>query len=43
MKPRFRKLSDALEYIENRLPLLRERAMWQDMLQRDLDNGGGWD
>ena len=42
-KPRFPGLRAALAFIRDELPLLRERTLWQDMQQRDLDNGGGWD
>ena len=42
-KPRFHSLAQALDWIEREHTILKERRIWQDMLQADLDNGGGWD
>lgn len=41
--PHFRSLGKALNFIQNRLPLLEERRMWQSMQQSEIDAGSSWD
>lgn len=42
-RPYFRSLSKALDFIQNRMPLLEERRRWQDMQQEAIDSGCSWD